>query len=99
MTSIKARITKLPKWAQEYIADLERKIQSQEIDIMYFRTREEPTSVYCSTGKFYLPEGSSVEFTVPDQKYRVHLQNENLHVYSEKPLAVAPRAANHVRIL
>ena len=101
--------TKLPKWAQEHIQDLERKLLQKDETIRCLR-KENPVSTawYCDDERecnVYLPEGVPISFgdSLGKDQIWVHYSTWQavmaLRVSSQTRLIVRPSAANSIYVI
>lgn len=88
-----SQITKLPKWAQEYIANLERREVDLLRDIEQMKLTE-PTRIYWDVGVTdagnYLPEHSSVAFAVRGRRViRASLRGDRVYINADNAIEIA----------
>lgn len=100
MKTLSERIEKLPKWAQAYIAKLQRDVQfwkkaagqianSDKAMISWRLLRE-------SVG---IPDRATVAFQLETGAVEISMRDNMLYVHSERCLIIYPVAANAVRII
>lgn len=104
------RISKLPRWAQDHIHDLERKVTELErkVDAAY-DTNPDETDVFLEDGMNDrpLPRHSTVVFKMTDVNKRRH-QREDIRVRVDRDgmleimggntISIKPQATNLVRV-
>jgi hypothetical protein len=83
------KLTKLPKWAQETIQNLERRVEDQRLAFKDFAQNGNPDSpVEVETGwnqpNFKLPANAEVKFTLDDENevsFRIKTSNGKSFIY------------------
>lgn len=104
------KFNKLPKWAQEEITNLQRKVKDQEKVINTFANEQEETCIYFESGmrnehKHYI-SASDVTFLVEPElgigeyrKLHIYLEKDHIKVMGDLGvIKLIPSAANAVEI-
>ena len=105
MIDIEDRIKKLPVWAQDHIADLERKVETQEEQL---NEDAHPKSSVVVGSRYsldpldmsYLPDGSRINFFLDPLDKRqqrwieVHMAHGKLQLHSSYNLVLRPQVSN-----
>lgn len=100
------QLTRLPKWAQEYIETLERAVEDSQRVITELQ-QDEPTEIYWTTGirdeKKYIPNNARIYIERGGEKHAllVHWdrQRDMLNVAAEfNNLIVHPHSSNWIHV-
>lgn len=101
------KLAKLPKWIQEHIKYLERKVQNLEESISNL-TGEEESDIKCifnMTGKeFFLPTRSTIRFSIgglreyADVSVAREGDSKKLNLFTGDQAVILPEATNHFSV-
>ena len=96
----KGDITKLPKWAQEYIRNLEQQAAQATTTLLALKEGSEPSPFYLddfrshSEGVFYLPKYSHVNFGTQHDHISLYEKDGMLYVKGTEAITILPSTSN-----
>lgn len=96
--------TKLPKWAQQEIADRDRRIIDLKRDVEMLKQENPPSSIYYAhygSENVFIPDGARVRFNVGkkwDDFIEVYRGDKGISVYAGSPIYVIPHVTNIIHI-
>ena len=93
----KGDITKLPKWAQEYIRNLEQQATHATTMLLALKEGSEPSPFYLddySEGVFYLPKYSHVNFGTQHDHISLYEKDGMLYVMGTETITILPSTSN-----
>lgn len=109
--SREARWQKLPKWAQEELRDLTRKLDERTQERDSLRSETPPSNIAVNPRGIlgdpdgYLDDGDRIEFSFPDRRgedrrrtIQVRREGDYLLIHGTDSLTISPSASNVVTI-
>lgn len=100
MRRARGDVTKLPKWAQQYIEVLQRDVEYRERQLGEMASPDAKVQLIEGINENRgLPDDARVQFRVGDKQIRIHISRygEGLDLNSaDGPLLVEPAASNHI---
>ena len=89
-----ARLTKLPRWAQQYIRKLQKDVAWYKEQLRQLDTASSPLTWEVITGDSTIhgiPERATITFALPDGEIDFRLRDEQIHVSAQaRKLIIEP---------
>ena len=96
------RLTKLPKWAQQYIQKLQKDVEWYKKQLRQLDTADSPLTWEAISGNnetHGIPERATITFVLPNGKIDFKLRKDEIHVSAHsRGLLVEPVAANSIKL-
>ena len=95
---IKLKLSKLPRWIQDYVRSLENKLNRAEAHLeVQDKTKISWTNDH--TNYSFLPNRATIRFELPDNEYiEVRLKEDKIYLNSSHQLIIAPHVTNAVDV-
>ena len=95
---IKSKLSKMPKWIQDYVWSLENKLNRIEAHL----ETQDKTKISWSndyTNYSFLPDRSSIRFELPNNEYiDVRLKEGKIYLNASHQLIIIPHVTNAVDV-